>query len=279
MNFGLAIWHYPHRTVLENVDFFHENGFDAESLLGEHFVNTLRNPEEAEALADKIRAHGTVLTVHHKLPGDHSAEKVETFEEEMRLVGNWQKKHGLITVLSFDVAEAIRDNIVPYIRYTLEQVPGCRVAVEDFGLTDEEAAQTEIMKQDPRFGYLIDLGHMYIRLNGKNTSGHRLFTPSMLEGTGDITSAGFLKALQSKNAPVVEVHFHNNDGISDQHLFLEDGNLDMREPLKALRDFGFSGVLTIESAPGFVFKCYGQEADDGILKTYNTFKQMAEEIL
>lgn len=279
MNYGLAIWHYPHRTVLENADYFYENGFDAESFVGEHFISLLRDDETAVQLAEKIRDHGTVLTVHHKLPGDHSTDKVSKFEEEMRLIGSWQEKYGLIRVLSFDVSEQIRDNIIPYIRYTLEQVPGCRVAVEDFGLTAEECAQTEEMKKDPRFGYLLDLGHMYIRLNGKNTSGHRLFTPSVIEGTGDTTAAGFLKALRSKNAEIVEVHFHNNDGVSDLHLFLEDGTLDMREPLKALRDFGFEGVLTIESAPGFMFPCYGKEADDRILKTYDTFRKMVSEIL
>lgn len=34
MKTGLAIWHYPHRTPIENVIFFADKGFSSVSILG-----------------------------------------------------------------------------------------------------------------------------------------------------------------------------------------------------------------------------------------------------
>ena len=43
---------------------------------------------------------------------------------------------------------------------------------------------------------------------------------------------------------------------------------------RLLRDIGFDGTLTFESAPGYTFKCYGEDADIGILKTVEYWKSL-----
>ena len=69
------------------------------------------------------------------------------------------------------------------------------------------------------------------------------------------------------------MHLHNNDGIRDTHLFLEDGSADIRAIAKALCRLRYEGILTIESAPGYQFPCYGEQADEGILRTLHYLKK------
>lgn len=77
----------------------------------------------------------------------------------------------------------------------------------------------------------------------------------------------FLTAFRSKEFPVFEMHMHNNDGVEDMHYFLEDGALDVTGVAHAIKEFGFEGVLTIESAPGYRFECRYPDSDERIAKT------------
>ena len=272
MKNGLAIWHYPHRTLFENIEHFAAQGYESLSLLGFHFIDAVR--ADGAGLAEVVRKANIVLTVHHKLPATHTPADVDRFAAEMRDVGAWQAQYGLVTNLSFDVADEIRDNIAPYVQLTLDSVPGCVVAVEDFGLNEKERAQIEYLKGNPRFAFLIDIGHMFIRLRGQNTEGYTLFTHTDDEGPAcDVPGyEAFKTALGSKEFPICEIHLHNNDGVRDVHWFLTDGPLDIRMMAQLLTDIGYDGVLTIESAPGFKFECKGKDADDGIERTYAFWK-------
>lgn len=273
MKNGLAIWHYPHRTIAQNVRFFAKNGFEALSLNGNRFVSALQRGE-GEEIASAVKESGTVLTVHYCLPRSHNENDVAAFYNGIDLIEDWNQKHRLISVLSFDVLQPIRDNIGAYIDYVMMHTEDCRVALEDFGLTPQERAQIAHLKGDPRFGYLVDIGHMYIRLCGKNQSGKALFTnrPDECPPTEKPDLAAFERAFASKEFPIFEIHLHNNDGVRDHHLFLEEGTLDVAVIARLLNNF--EGILTIESAPGFEFECYGKDADDGILKTYEYWKKL-----
>jgi sugar phosphate isomerase/epimerase len=57
------------------------------------------------------------------------------------------------------------------------------------------------------------------------------------------------------------------------HYFLDDGTLDIKMIADVLKTIGFDGVLTIESAPGFVFPCAYPESDERILQTYKIWKE------
>ena len=271
MHQGLAIWHYPHRTIAENVRFFAAYGLDSVSVHGSQFARAIADPSGAEEIARAVSDTGQVFTVHGCLPRHHTPEAVEIFKAELNLWARWQNAYGLISVLSFDVPQTIRggQGIGGYLQGVLDAVPLCKVAVEDFGLTVSEVEQISVLKGNDRFGYLVDLGHLFLRMKGVNTGGKVLFTNSPYEHPPvpcpDTTH--FYNALVAKEFPIFEMHLHNNDGVSDLHWFLEEGSLNVSAIAKALRALHFQGVLTVESAPGFRFECRGSDADEGIRKT------------
>ena len=279
MKLGLAIWHYPHRTLCENIDFFASHGFDAVSGLGDEIVGACRDSETAKALAAHISANNVAFTVHHKLPNQRQSYSPEAFIDDIRVLRDWQMEYGLIDVLSFDVWQ--RDEDIPkrYIDLTLELFSdtGTRIAVEDFGLTDGERAQVERLKGTERFGYLMDLGHLNIRLGGTPTEDSQWFRFSGESGLkpGDRSGQAFYNALMSKEFPVFEMHIHNNDGCTDWHDFLDAGVMDIAAVCGAVKRFGFDGIMTIETAPTW-HKCFGEEADRRILGSLGYLKKCLE---
>lgn len=278
---GLAIWHYPHRTIAENVRFFAAYGLDSVSVHGSQFARSLVDPAVAEEIARAVTDTGVIFTVHGCLPRHHTPEAVEIFEAELDLLARWQNAHGQISVLSFDVPQTIREGkgIGGYLQKILDAVPHCKVAVEDFGLTAQEAEQIAFLKGNERFGYLVDLGHLFLRMKGLNTGGKVLFSNSPYEhpSVPSPDAIHFYRALGAKDFPIFEMHLHNNDGVSDLHWFLEEGSLNISAVAHALRELNFQGILTVESAPGFRFECRGADADEGIRKTLEYWKACLEE--
>lgn len=114
-----------------------------------------------------------------------------------------------------------------------------RFGVEDFPLDAKAMAYYRDalapVLDNPRFGMLVDLGHMNLRMHAPKGFGGR--TP--------------LECLQALPLPVIEVHVHDNDGRRDLHQPIGDGNADFSGMADALRAIGFDGVSTIEVAPSF----------------------------
>ena len=276
MKNGVAAWHYPHRTTLENVEYFISRGHESISLLGSHFNRALSDEQTAQKLAELVKESGIILSVHYKLPLDHSEEKVSEYKEVIDRYADWQDKYGLIEILSFDVEDAIRDNVTAYIEYAMEKVNCPKIAVEDFGLNESERAQLKVFKGNERFGYLVDIGHTYIRMRGQNQSGKTLFTnaPDECPICEKPSFDEFLKAIKSKDFPIFEIHLHNNNGDKDMHNFLEIGDIDMSVIARVLKEIDFDGILTIESAPGFQFKCVYPESDIKINQTFDYWKNL-----
>lgn len=277
---GLAIWHYPHRTMAENIRFFATRGFESVSLHGAQFVAAIADPVAAEDIATTVRETGVLLTLHYCLPRSHEADAVAVFSAGMKAIEAWQKRHGHIRILSFDVPQPVRGGkgIREYLDLALDTVPSCRVAVEDFGLNGDELAQIKSLRGNERFGYLVDIGHLFLRMRGENTSGKTLFShaPDECPVSKAPDAAAFAAALAGKDYPVFEMHLHNNDGVDDLHWFLEQGSLDVPAVARALKEMGFNGVLTVESAPGFRFECRGKDADEGIGRTLEYWKRCCE---
>ena len=90
MKNGLAIWHYPHRTLTENVVHFSEM-LDSVSVLGFHFVDACRQDGGA-ALYEALCEKHPVFTVHHKLPSTHEEKDVAAFNADIALCARWQKR-------------------------------------------------------------------------------------------------------------------------------------------------------------------------------------------
>ena len=271
---GLAIWHYPQRNDLENLQFFADNGFGAVSMHGRAMAKVGMNEEFGEAFASIIRERGLVLTAHSKLPLAHSEEEVAIFKRDIDAIASWQKKYGLLEVLSFDVAQEVRDNVMPYIEYVLGYEQFGKIALEDFGVTEAERAQIEPLKGNKRFGYLLDIGHMNIRIHGKNTEPIDLFrnSPSECPQCDNPGYNEFLQAFRSKEFPIFELHLHNNDGVGDLHSMLETGTIDMHAFADILKELHYDGIVTIESVPRLC-NYFGDEADEKILETLAYWKK------
>ena len=114
-----------------------------------------------------------------------------------------------------------------------------RVGVEDFPL-DEAAldacrADLEPLLACPRYGILIDVGHLNIRVR---TDGYHR----------DVSVAEYFARVP---LPVVEIHLHDNGGSKDEHGHFGLGNIDFEEVARALKAIGFQGISTIEIAPSF----------------------------
>lgn len=277
---GLAIWHYPHRSMVDNIRYFAALGLDSVSVHGAQFVNAIADPAVWDAIGLAVRETGVVFTVHYCLPRGHDPEAVAVFEAGISAIAAWQRTHGSIAVLSFDVPQTIRGGvgIGGYLDFVLETVPDCKVAVEDFGLNADERGQIAHLKGNDRFGYLVDIGHLFLRMRGENASGKTLFShaPDECPVSKSPDAAAFAAALAGKDFPIFEMHLHNNDGVEDVHWFLEQGEMDIPAVAKALKEMGFNGVLTVESAPGFRFECRGKDADEGIRKTLDYWKTCCE---
>ena len=273
---GLAIWHYPHRTILENVKYFIEQGYSSVSMLGTHMYSVVSDTEQGETLAHLIEESGTILSVHSILPLNHDIESVQEYQKKIDAFAKWQNKYGKIHILSFDVCETIRDNVTDYVAYALQKLPNTKIALEDFGLNENELKQIKRFSSNPHFGYLLDIGHVNIRLRGKNSEGLTLFQNSLLEcpQTDNPTYDDFLKVFRSKTFPIFEIHLHQNDGVSDTHNFLDNGCIEMKTIARVLKTVQFDGILTIESAPGYRFECKGEAADQGIQESFKLWKNL-----
>lgn len=272
---GLATWHYPHRSMAQNIAYFAKQGFPALSIHGKRLAEAL-DRGEGENLAEVIGNSGILLTVHGAMPRRLDPETIKVYKQDLALIGAWHKMYGHIHILSFDVPAPVREQVAPYIQMALDMVENCLIAVEDFGLTELELSQIQHLKKQPRFGFLVDIGHMFIRMRGQRDQTKTLFAHSDIESPikQAPTWEDFKYAFLTKEFPIFEMHLHNNDGTRDIHLFLEDGEMDISAVAKALRAIDYQGVLTIESAPGYQFDCYGAEADERIMQTYAYFQKL-----
>lgn len=271
---GLAIWHYPHRNDVENARFFAENGFTGVSMHGRAMAKVGMNEELSEAFASVIKEKNLVLTAHGKLPLTHDEKDVEVFKRDIDFIAKFQKKYGLLEVLSFDVPLEVRDGVLPYLEYVLGYEEFGKVAVEDFGLTEEERKQIEPLKGNGRFGYLLDIGHMNVRLRGTGIENLLFFNcPEECPETENPGFAEFLQAFRSKEFPVFEIHLHNNDGIHDLHNFLESGTLDVKHIAQVLKEIQYQGVVTIESVPRLQGLHY-PESDERIIQTLHYWEDL-----
>ena len=114
---------------------------------------------------------------------------------------------------------------------------GTRFGVEDFPLDDLAVdfyrSDMASLFECPRFGILIDLGHMNIRSRKED----------YFRGTA---TQEFLRRIP---VPIVEIHVHDNAGDRDSHAPAGAGNVPFEETARSLVALGFSGVSTIEVAP------------------------------
>ncbi len=237
MRYANAIWNYtePDLPVLDVVREFADFGYDAISFSSLQFP---RLHEEAEGMAALIRERDLAVTVHCSF--DVTLADVEC---ALGWFGDALRAITFDPVMTFEPRGGFYDTtrMVPLLRDIVEMSEGTQlhVAIEDFPLDDSAVdfyrQDLEPLLECPRYGILIDVGHLNIRLTG---GGH-------FEG---MSVAGYIEGLP---LPIAEVHLHDNNGQKDEHGHFGLGRIDFTEIAEALRSVGFDGVSTIEIAPSF----------------------------
>ena len=252
---GLSICHFPYRTTAENIYYFAKHGYTAISEHGLFFFDAISDPVKNAAFTKALRDTGVRFTVHHQLPTTFKNYTEEVYTEHMNAFRRWQDETGLLWNLSFDVYPDIRPFASKYIRIALDVFQGTdtRISVEDYGLSPAEKADLEQFRGEAQFGFLVDIGHMNVRLH--NTD--KVFSHDALnqwgEGAplppGDGSAEAFKNAFLSKEFPIFELHLHNNSGKGDEHRCLEEGVIDIPGLARVLKEIGFEGVVSMETVP------------------------------
>jgi len=237
MRYAVAIWNYASADtpLAATVDEFANFGYDTISFTTAHLI---RLPAEVvRDAAQVIEDRDLMVTMHGNFEPtiQQVAGCIEPFAERL-------------LCLSCDAAMVSEprgrlydtETMAPFLGEVLSMTEGTRtrVAIEDFPLDQSavDAYREDLapLMEDPRYGILIDVGHMNMRLTQE-----RYF-------------AGMSEAdyLAGPPLPIVEVHLHDNDGQRDQHGHFGMGTVRFGAVAQALKAVGFDGVSTVEIAPG-----------------------------
>ena len=238
MRYATAIWNYaePHIPLADLVRDFADLGYDTISFLPWQFVNC--EPSAARDVVALLDERNLAATVHGNF---------ETPLEDARRVIDLLGER--LLAMTFDAAMrpsslgTVFDSgrMAGHVQSLLEMTPNAsfRLAVEDYpldalalGFHREHLGQ---LMQCGRYGMLVDVGHMNMRLTGG----------------GYFEGQSVMDYFRRLPLPVVEVHLHDNNGVKDEHGHFGLGNIEFGQVAQALKAIGFDGVSTIEIAPTF----------------------------
>lgn len=130
------------------------------------------------------------------------------------------------------------EKMCPYLQQldTLARSHGFCYGMEDFPegsrAVDVYAEQLQLLFDSPRFGILIDVGHLHQSMHGFG-----YINPSFEEHFAQLP------------CKLLEVHLHDNDGRNDLHLPLGASSIDFKAVAHGLDAIDFDGVCTVEVIP------------------------------
>ncbi len=237
MRYATAIWNYaePHVKLVDLVQEFVGFGYDTISFLPGQLLGP---PEEAQQVADYLRADNLLATLHGNF--DMSADEAARIID---LLGDMLLTFTCDAVMASDSRGSFYDvrRMADFLLRVLEmgEATGLRVAIEDMPLDDAAIdfyrADFEPLLASDRYGILIDVGHLNLRCSGGGYF-------------GGMSVAEYIDRVP---LPIIEVHLHDNHGEKDEHGHFGLGNLNFRDVATALKARGFDGISTIEIAPTF----------------------------
>ena len=238
MRYATAIWNYtePGVPLPDLVREFVDFGYDTISLSSGQFPD-FDDPSLRETAA-LVRDRGLGVTIHGAF--DFGVEGVA---RALDLFGD------AVLAATFDPLTEVDScgssyataRMAPVVAEILRRSEGSglRVGIEDLPLDthalDTYRADLGPLTENPRYGMLLDVGHLNLRLR-------RWSYYQSLSVADTITRIPI---------PIVEAHLHDNNGEGDQHGHFGFGNVDFAAVAEALRSVGFEGVSTVEIAPSF----------------------------
>ncbi len=238
MKYGVAVWNWlePPRSLTSFVAELVTEGFEAISVQPPQILG-LAAGELAE-LTGLLDEHEMPVTVH-AAAANFTADLMQglldrlgarfhavTFDGTMVAAPTGRRWDAAGMVPTLMMVERLGADVG--VRYGIEDFPIDPVALSEF------AADLQPVCENPRWGMLVDIGHLNLRRHDS-------------EYFGRLSVAENIARLP---APVIEVHVHDNPGDRDVHMPLGSGTLNYVAAAQALRAAGFDGISTIEVCPG-----------------------------
>ena len=239
MHYGIAVWNFvePDSSLMALVEEFAAAGFDAVSFSTGQFADVA--PAEWRRIGRLLDELDLVATLHGNFQATpkaidavlkHLGKRLvcATFDAAMTSDSrgtffDWPRMNPLLEHVE---QAACRHDF----RFGLEDFPLDAAALESYG-----DAIAPAVRESPRWGMLMDLGHLNLRLH------QQPYFQSL-------SPAEYVSRVP---LPIIEVHVHDNDGTRDAHGPIGLGNTPFVEIAGALRTVGFGGVSTVEIAPAF----------------------------
>jgi len=237
MRYAIASWDFPQDDVplARQVEWFADHGFDAVSF-DPPKQPSLLDRAQLQDVATVVRRRNLAVTLHGSSPIDPAtvgllAERFgpRLLNVTMNPIMRPDSRGNLVDArrIAAHLSEIERITRGTDVCFGVEDIPRDSLALEFYREAFEQLLGC------PRFGTLIDLGHMNMWLQTQEY--YRGISPSQY--------------LANVPVPIVEVHVHDNDGRRDSHQPLRAGNLAVGEAAAALRGRGFDRVSTIEISP------------------------------
>lgn len=240
MHLSIATWNIEAPSMETKLALAQELGFGTVALLSSLPPPDM-GPNDPE-LQTLMTRYGMSAVVHGAIGDCASDEQPARVRAEIEAVARFHSKHGAIKVMSFDpgyqVAPGNRrvydeNGSAGALEMALDILGplGIQVGIENWVINCamEHFHRLHARLGDPALGMLLDLGHLNIA--------HR---SRLLEAN---TPADFVASCP---IPIWEIHVHDNDGSSDRHWPLGEGNVEVEAVAQALLGGGFDGYVTLE---------------------------------
>jgi sugar phosphate isomerase/epimerase len=210
MRHALAVWNFAWDAadvpnLLERMPAW---GFDAAAFNPQALLPA---PEsDLNAIADKVRALDLAVTVH-----GNCAMTREEITSTAALFGDHLRCYSFDAAMTSDsrgyLYDAARIAQVLTCTAAITEGPGAYFGIEDFPLdraaVDFFAPALDPFLDHPRYGILIDLGHMHLRRSAGGAF-------------GALSPEDYLRRTP---VPIFELHIHDNDGKRDEHRHIGEG--------------------------------------------------------
>jgi len=240
MKRGVAIWTFDAPDLETRIKTAADAGFECVSLTAPLLADARGQLDSVKRLLDEL---DIFLTLHLAFGTSSADEVVGSISRDIEGAAELQNRTGRVLNVTFDSAyrpEEVeggkvwnaRATIVG-LKYALEQlVPlGIKVGIENW-LINHRLDQFKMMKEEvgrDDLCMLLDIGHLYIASKTPEVG-----IPSMRD---------WVEAVPME---IVELHLHDNDGCTDQHLPLGEGSINLQPIVEALARRRFDGVATVE---------------------------------
>lgn len=238
MRIGCVTWALEGATVVEAVRAAVDAGLQAVSFLHTPQENLSANEQaELDRLMEKA---DLVATMHTAVEDPNDPDARAALERRLALAREWHERKGRLACVTFDSFSVENDGArildlrtnAERIRSTIDvfAAMGVRVGIENSPkVLNTTASLRELAAAVgwPEAGFHLDLGHLNMDLHRNGYDPVRFVRDCPFE--------------------IIELHVHDNDGESDQHLPLGQGNIELAPILAALKARGFDGIATLEN--------------------------------